>query len=294
VARTLIVVDPGPLTTVQDRGRPGLAHLGVPASGWLDEPAALLANRLVGNAEGAAVLETTVGGVAVRTDDPLTVAVTGAAAEVTVGGRPAPWGEPVTVPAHTVLRVGPAREGVRSYLAVSGGIRVSPVLGSRSRDTLSGLGPPPLLAGAILPVGRPRPPRPVDAPRTPRASGELRLGPGPREDWLENGVRGLVAARWTVAPDSNRVALRLAGPPIPRSPRGVGELPSEGLVLGAVQVPPDGQPVVFLADHPTTGGYPVVGVVAVQDLWQCAQLRPGDTVGFAMTGVAGSRAGRRG
>ncbi len=278
MSRSLTVVDAGPLTTVQDRGRPGLAHLGVPRSGFLDAPAAGLANRLVGNDPDAALLETTHGGVTLRADVALTMAVTGAVADVLVDGRSVAWGEPVTLAPGAVLRVGPARSGVRSYVAVSGGLRVGEVLGSRSTDTLSGLGPDPLVDGDVLPVGAGGRPHPADVPRVPRADGMLRVTPGPRADWVEGGVRRLAEAAWTVAADSNRVALRLSGDRLARTVE--GELPSEGLVLGAVQVPPDGQPLVFLADHPTTGGYPVVGVVHPDDLWKCAQLRPGEPAGF--------------
>ncbi len=276
MVRRLTVTDPGPLTTVQDGGRPGLAHLGVPRSGWLDAPAALLANRLVGNDPDAALLETTMGGVALRPGSALTVAVTGAMAEVLVDRHAVAWGEPVSVRAGAELRVGPARHGVRSYLGVAGGVNVEPVLGSRSTDRLSGLGPAPLAAGDLLPVGAAGRPRPVDVARTGVPDGVLRVTPGPRHDGVDGGLARLVHHDWTVAADSDRIALRLAGEPLRRAR--AGELPSEGLVLGAVQVPPDGQPLVFLADHPTTGGYPVVGVVVPEDLWQCAQLRPGDSV----------------
>jgi len=278
VTRALTVLEAGPLTTIQDAGRPGHAHLGVPRSGWLDAPAAELANRLVGNESGAALLETTVGGAALRAEEAVTVAVTGAEADVRVDGHAAAWGEPVTLPAGAVLRVGPARRGVRSYVAVAGGIDVPEMLGSRSTDRLSGIGPPPLTDGQVLPVGPGRSPRPVDAPRLMAADGLLRVRPGPRADWVSGGVLRLAESAWSVAADSDRVGLRLAGEPLARAHR--GELPSEGLVLGAVQVPPDGQPLVFLADHPTTGGYPVVGVVDLDDLWQCAQLRPGESVRF--------------
>jgi biotin-dependent carboxylase-like uncharacterized protein len=278
VVRSLSVVDPGPLTTVQDAGRPGFAHLGVPRSGWLDPEAARVANRLVGNGRRRAVLETTVGGVVLRAEEALTVAVTGAEADVRVNGLAAAFGEAISLVAGAELTVGPARSGVRSYVAVSGGIDVAPVLGSRATDRLSGLGPPPLASGDVLPVGPARPPRPADAQRPPVVDGVLRVAAGPRADWLSDGVRRLVAHAWTVATDSDRVALRLSGSALARAR--TDELPSEGLVLGAVQVPPDGQPLVFLADHPTTGGYPVVAVVHPDDLWQCAQLRPGDTVSF--------------
>lgn len=279
MVRALHVLDPGPLATVQDAGRSGHAHLGVPRSGWLDGPAARLANRLVGNPPGAAMVETTLGGVTLRAGSALTVAVTGADAPVLADGRAAAWGEPLSLRSGQVLRVGPARVGLRSYVAVAGGLDVPPVLGSRATDTLSGLGPPRLAEGTVLPVGPPMSaPRPLDVARLPRVDGLLRIWPGPRADWLADGVRRLLDEAWTVAADSDRVGLRLAGASLPRAR--TGELASEGLVLGAVQVPSDGQPLVFLADHPTTGGYPVVAVVEADDLWQCAQLRPGDTVRF--------------
>jgi biotin-dependent carboxylase-like uncharacterized protein len=272
------VTDAGPLTTIQDAGRPGLAHLGVPRCGWLDQPAAWLANRLVGNKPGEAVLETTMGGVALRAEEAMTLAVTGAQAAVLVNGQALPFGEPVSLVAGAELRVGPARTGVRSYVAVSGGVQVEPMLGSRATDRLSGLGPGPLADGDLLPVGPARRPRPVDAARAAPVDGVLRVVAGPRVDWVTGGVRRLADVAWRVAADSDRVALRLAGSPLRRARD--DELPSEGLVLGAVQVPPDGQPLVFLADHPTTGGYPVVGVVHPGDLWQCAQVRPGDRISF--------------
>ncbi|MFF2957091.1 biotin-dependent carboxyltransferase family protein [Kitasatospora sp. NPDC057965] len=280
----MVVVRPGPLTTVQDLGRRGVAHLGVPRAGALDEPALRAANRLVGNAPGAAALETTLGGIAVRALRPLTVAVTGAPSPVRVDGRPAAWGAPVAVPAGAVLDVGAATSGVRAYLAVAGGVAVEPVLGSRSADLLSGLGPAPLAVGDELPVG-PRPPFgplpelvPLPAPPALLA---LRLRLGPRADWFTPDVADRLShATFRVAPASNRIALRTEGPPLARARE--GELPSEGMVLGAVQVPPDGLPVVFLADHPTTGGYPVVGVVPPADLAAAAQARPGTPLRFAV------------
>jgi biotin-dependent carboxylase-like uncharacterized protein len=276
---SLEVLGVGALVTVQDAGRPGLAHLGVPRAGWLDPPAARLANRLVGNPDDRAVLEVTVGGLALRSDAGCWVAVTGAACEVTVDGRPAGHGRPERLPAGAVLRLGPATGGVRSYFAVAGGIDVEPVLGSRSTDTLAWVGPPRVEGGTWLLVGEPAgAPRPADVPAATRP-GPLRLHPGPRADWLEaEALDVLCGSGYAVAADSDRVGLRLEGPPLRRA-RG-GELPSEGLVLGAVQVPPDGRPVVFLNDHPTTGGYPVVAVVEAADLLHCVQLRPGDAVSF--------------
>jgi len=282
VSRFLVVLDPGPLTTVQDRGRAGWAHLGVPRAGALDGPAAALANRLVGNSVAAAVLETTLGGVSLQASTAMTLAVTGADAPVTVDGRSVAAREPVAVRSGQTLCVGPARTGLRSYVAAAGGIDVPAVLGSRSTDTLSGMGPAPLTKDQELPVGDPLgEPRGVDVsvvrPLVPPTL--LRFRPGPRADWFaDEALEALTRSTYAVSSDSNRVGVRLNGPGLER--HRTGELPSEGLVLGAIQVPASGEPLVFLNDHPTTGGYPVVGVVAAGDLPACAQLRPGDEVRF--------------
>ncbi|ANH40048.1 KipI antagonist [Nocardioides dokdonensis FR1436] len=282
-ARTAEVLSGGPLSTVQDLGRPGFAHLGVPRAGPLDRPAAALAHRLVGNPPTAALLEVTLGGLALRLDAATWVAVTGAAAPVSIDDRPCALARAVLVPAGGVLRVGSPRSGVRTYVALAGGIDVEPVLGSRATDTLAGVGPPALAPGQVLPLGRPSgPPATVEALGPSPAgtpTGTLRVHPGPRAERLgPRTLARLCAAAYVVAGESNRVGLRLVGPPMARAE--TGELASEGMVLGAVQVPPSGLPVVFLADHPPTGGYPVVAVVDAADLWQCAQLRPGDPVRF--------------
>ncbi|MDX3692678.1 biotin-dependent carboxyltransferase family protein [Streptomyces europaeiscabiei] len=280
--RALVVVRAGALTTVQDRGRPGHAHLGVPRSGALDAPAAALVNRLVGNSPDAAVLESTLNGCSVRPRSAVTVAVGGAPCPVTVDGRPVAWGAPVRVPGGAVLDIGTARSGVRGYLAVSGGVTVEPVLGSRSTDLLSGLGPPPLTDGTVLPLGRPsRLHARVDVVPHPAPPSELvlRVTLGPRDGWFTDAaLRTLTRRSYAVSSASNRIGLRTEGPALKRSR--AGELPSEGMVLGAVQVPPDGRPVVFLADHPTTGGYPVIAVVHPADLPGAAQAVPGTPVRF--------------
>ncbi|WP_370410727.1 biotin-dependent carboxyltransferase family protein [Streptomyces fradiae] len=283
--RAVAVVRAGALTTVQDLGRPGHAHLGVPRSGALDPGAVRLVNRLLGNADSAAVLETTLTGCAVRPRRAVTVVVGGAPCPVRVDGRPAAWGTPVRVGAGQLLDVGAAVRGVRSYVGFSGGIAVDPVLGSRSTDLLSGLGPAPLTDGAVLPLG----PAPipaavrgrVDAPPWPGPPDELvlRVRLGPRHSWFTAAALHALATRaWRVSPASNRIGLRTEGPALERAVP--GELPSEGMPLGAVQVPPDGRPVVFLADHPTTGGYPVVAVVHEHDLPSAAQAAPGTPVRF--------------
>ena len=276
--RSLEIREVGPQVTVQDLGRPGHAHLGVPRSGAVDAPAHRLANRLVGNDEGAATLECLGGLLSFRTKTAVTIAVTGAQVPVTVAGRGREWGNAVSVPAGSLVELGSATTGLRAYLAVSGGIAVEPVLGSRSTDLLSGVGPDPVSEGDVLPVGSPgEPPVAVETVRIPRRSRELRLRLGPREDWFEaSSVEALRGSPYAVGSDSNRIGLRLEGEPIRW--RDDGELPSEGMVLGAVQVPPNGQPVVFLNDHPTTGGYPVIGVVVPDDLATCAQLRPGEEI----------------
>ncbi|MFI5893351.1 biotin-dependent carboxyltransferase family protein [Actinoplanes sp. NPDC051513] len=293
----------GPLTTVQDLGRTGYAHLGVPRSGALDAPALRRANVLVGNPVEAAGLETTLMGCALRFEVAAVVAVAGAEAVVWVDKQPVAAASAIEVAAGAVLDIGRAKRGVRSYVAVAGGIDVEPVLGSRSTDTLSGLGPPKLTDGMTLPIGndlvadrrRHEPPPPgwvgpseaSGSDSFPALStgavgfgvpggGELALGVrlGPRDDWFVAGE--LFGSPYTITPLSNRVGCRLAGSALTRTQ--AGELPSEGVVLGAVQVPADGQPLIFLADHPTTGGYPVIGVV--EDVTPLAQARPGTTVRF--------------
>lgn len=275
---SLRVVDAGLLTTVQDLGRVGLAHVGVPHAGALDAPAAALAQRLVGNPADAALLETTATGTVVSAGRALVVAVTGARCRVRVDGRAVAFAEPVSVRAGATVEVGPALDGVRSYLAVGGGVDVPPVLGSRSTDTLAWVGPPRVRSGDLLPVGRPvADPAGVDVAQQRPRSPVLRLLPGPHPGWFPVDVLDrLDATAYAVGPASNRIGLRLSGPVVERSRP--GELPSEGMVLGAVQVPPSGQPVVFLHDHPVTGGYPVVAVLHPDDLAVCAQARPGDVL----------------
>jgi biotin-dependent carboxylase-like uncharacterized protein len=281
--RSVEVVRAGALTTVQDRGRPGLAHLGVPPSGALDQWALALANRLLGNAPDAAGLETTLDGVALRADGDCRVVVTGAPCSVSVAGRPDAWGAPVALAAGELFEVGAASAGLRSYVALAGGLDAEAVLGSRSRDVLSGLGPPPLRDGDRIPLGDRPPARApsVDVAPQPAPPDELELPlwEGPRRDRLAaDGAEMLRSAAWTVASASNRIALRLEGPALPLAC--TQELRSEGLVTGAVQVPPDGRPLIFLRDHPTTGGYPVIGVVDPGELSACAQARPGTPVRF--------------
>ncbi|GLY36031.1 allophanate hydrolase [Amycolatopsis sp. NBRC 101858] len=280
--RSLEVLDPGRYALVEDLGRPGYAHLGVAPSGALDVPSLRLANRLVGNPSGAAGIEALLGGLSVRLSASTTVAVTGPAVDVRVDGRSFGSHTPVPVRAGQTVSVGTPAAGLRCYLAFSGGIAVEPVLGSRSRDVLSGIGPEPLKSGDVLPLGEPGIPVGADVIVPVAAPGELVVPVtlGPRDDWLDDPAGGL-SAWWTVTAESNRVGLRLDGTPLRRAVD--GELPSEGVVTGAIQVPPSGLPVVFLADHPTTGGYPVAAVVRAGALSALAQARPGTRVRFRMS-----------
>ena len=272
----LEVLRAGPLTTVQDLGRPGYAHLGVPRSGALDTPALCAANALVGNDSGAAGLEVTLTGCVLRATGPAAVAVTGAPAVVTLDGVEVPFGAAFEVGTGETVHIGRTTSGVRTYVAVAGGIDVPPVLGSRSTDTLSGIGPKPLRDRDLLPIGTMTGrPSTVDGPDGGGGPVELRYRPGPRDDWCVESLHG---KEYRLSPLSNRVGARLAGPALTRAV--AGELPPEGVVLGAIQVPADGQPLVFLADHPTTGGYPVIGVVHPVDLYRLAQARPGASVVF--------------
>jgi biotin-dependent carboxylase-like uncharacterized protein len=268
------VVDPGLLTTIQDRGRPGFAHLGVPRSGALDQGALALANRILANRADSAVLETTLAGCVLRARGTQVVAVTGAFADLDIDGRPMPWGARLVVPDGGLLSVGPALHGARSVVAVAGGFRAESVLGSRSRDTLSGLGPAPLSRGSFLSVGASTAlgEQPAEVPfRQPDR--RIRLVPGPQVAWCDPDRWS--GATWRVSPESNRVGLRLDGS---RMERRSGEIRSFGMITGAVQLPPSGQPIVLLADHATTGGYPVVALVVHEDLDACAQWRPGDEI----------------
>jgi len=278
------IIHPGPLGTVQDLGRPGHAGLGVGASGAADRSSLRLANRLVGNPERAAAVELTFGGLRARFGRAATVALTGAPCPVRVGVRAAAVNGPIYVRAGEELTVGPPERGLRTYLAVRGGIDVPPVLGSRSTDLLSQIGPPVLRPGSMLPIGDEAEGWPnVDlAPRAePAAGAALRILLGPRDGWyLPEAIDLLCSHEFQVSAQSNRIGARLDGPSLPRAVH--EQLPPEGMVRGALQVPPDGRPILFLADHPVTGGYPVIAVVSGPDLDRTGQLRPGGRVRFQL------------
>lgn len=295
--RTLTVLRPGPLALIQDAGRVGHAADGVGRSGAADRRSYALANSLVGNASGAAAIECMLGGLAVRAETDLVIAVTGASTPVDIDGAPVEPGSRICLSQGQTLRLRSPRSGLRNYLAVRGGIVVPTVLGSRSSDTLSGLGPTALAKGDELPIG------PEDAQVAPAGAvvtekpadgailGQqvtcLRVMFGPRDDWFVDPAT-LTTGEWQVSPNSNRVGLRLDRPTsadgesisLQRSTS--REMPSEGLPLGAIQVPPSGQPVLFLADHPLTGGYPVIAVVLDDDIDLAAQVRPGQRLRFVL------------
>jgi biotin-dependent carboxylase-like uncharacterized protein len=275
----------------------------------LDRAALDRANTLVANPAHAAALEVTLGGlVAVFLTDAV-IAVTGARCPLLVDGVRREHAVAVGVPAGAQVQLGAASAGVRAYLAVAGGIAVDAVLGSRSTDTLAGLGPPRLRAGDTVPIGHLAPvagpgiagraeldlvgvlagsaARRVREPAIPSFP-VLRVHPGPRADWFTPAALDvLCSAEWTVTPDADRVGARLSGPPLERTRN--QELPSEGMIAGALQVPPASGPVLFLADHPVTGGYPVLATVDPADLWLAAQAMPGTRLRF--TRVSGGNPG---
>ncbi|MFJ1645220.1 biotin-dependent carboxyltransferase family protein [Streptomyces sp. NPDC088258] len=275
----LTVVAAGLATSVQDLGRPGLAHLGVPASGPADRRGFRLANRLVGNPENTPAFEATAGGLALTLSETRYVAITGAPAPVTVDGAPVYDAPLVRLPAGAVLAIGRPWAGCRTYLAVCGGMEPERVLGSASRDSLTGLGPAPVEAGSRYGLGPavPVPGVPSElafsvVPHGGSITARFRWGP---RDGLFAAAdrRRLTGAPWRVSDQCDRVGVRLTGTALSI---GSVDLPSEGTVRGAIQVPPSGEPIVFLADHPVTGGYPVIGVVTDADIDLVGQAVPGD------------------
>ncbi len=274
----------GTQALVQDAGRIGWAGIGVGRSGAADRGAYELGSRLVAHGPGPACLEVTFGGLVATVHGALTIALTGADAHALVDGYPIAHSAPVQLLDGQELRLGMPSAGLRTYLSVRGGFDVPAVLGSRSTDTLAELGPDPISPGDLLPVNTFDGDFPnVDiAPVPLPAEGRVRLQvlPGPRRDWVADpDALSRADAGWTVSERSNRVGVRLDGTPLERSAAHQDqELPSEGMVRGSIQVPPDGQPVIFLNDHPVTGGYPVVGVLTAADSDRAAQLQPGQPV----------------
>ena len=278
---TLDILATGPLALLEDLGRPGFAHMGVTRSGAADRHAHTLANRLVANPPDRATIEVTFGGFSARVrGGDVAIAVTGADADPAVDGLR--FGTNSIHYAHDgqVISLGAPRSGLRSYLAVRGGIDAEPTLGSRSYDVLSALGPEPLQPGDVLSIGE----HTADYPELDQApvaaitgdGVELLVVPGPRDDWFVD-PKTLAHTDWVASDHSDRVGMRLVGRPLHhRFPD--RQLPSEGAVRGAIQLPPNGLPVLLGPDHPVTGGYPVIGVVADRDIDRVAQVRPGQHV----------------
>ena len=289
----VLCVHAGVSATIQDLGRPGHADLGVGPAGAMDRGALTRANRIVGNSAGRAGVEVLGAGFSVRAIADQVIAVTGAASRLIVrdpaGSGAGATRIPAVDSAFALLRgeeltIDRAEAGTWSYVAFRGGVDARSVLGSRSRDTHAGLGPESLVAGSgmsILPASVSSVVVNESAPdRTTADVVVLRVVSGPRDDWFTpDSVDRFFSQLWTVSNQFSRMACRLNGPPLERAV--ADELQSEGLVRGSVQVPPEGQPLVFAADHPVTGGYPVIGVVVDADLDMAAQLRPGDSVRFS-------------
>jgi biotin-dependent carboxylase-like uncharacterized protein len=314
---SLVVLKPGLLTTLQDRGRYGLAAIGVGQAGPLDEVAFRLANALVGNAAAAAALEISVLGPCLRFETDAIIALTGAALDARIDAQAVPSWRPLRVAGGSVLDCGAARHGARAYLAVAGGFAADPVMGSRATDVNARLGPlggRPLAAGDQLalaagtalgvtsdatPSGSARhieASRPGPFPRNstwsldPRpwfdanSAHPIRLIRGAHWDALDEASREvLYSQEFRISADSNRVGYRLDGPRLALA--APIELVSEAVAFGSLQLPPGGRPIALMAEHPTTGGYPRIGQIAAIDLPRLAQRRPGDPVRFREIGL---------
>lgn len=297
-----LVEKPGILSTVQDAGRHGYQEFGVPVAGAADEFAFQLANLLVGNQPDEAALELTMAGPVLKILEDGVIAVTGADMDPRLNGRPLPMWEAVRVAPGDVLAFGWARCGCRAYLAVAGGIDVPPVMGSRStylRGAVGGLEGRALGEGDVLRGGTPRipleelagrriPPEHVPeeyrVPR-PEATWAVRVVLGPQDDhFTARGIATFLGSAYQVTAECDRMGYRLEGPPIEhvKGP----DIISDGIPLGAVQVPGHGQPIIMLQDRQTTGGYAKIATVITSDLWKVAQARPGEFIRFAAVSLA--------
>jgi antagonist of KipI len=299
----LVVVDPGLLTTVQDLGRPGYQRLGIPPSGPLDRPAFVLANRLVGNPDGAAGLELTLRGPRLEAHRACVIAVTGADMGLTINGQAAPGWTAVRLRPGDVVAFRMVTAGCRAYLAVGGGLDLPLALGSRStylRGRLGGLDGRPLQKGDALPVGAP--PAALDRPdgravpeaRRPGypAEVECRVILGPQDDrFTPDGIAAFLGGPYEVAPQADRMGYRLKGPAIGHA-RG-HDIISDGIPLGGIQVPGEGQPIVLLVDRQTTGGYTKIATVVSTDIARIGQTRPGHRVRFRRVTLAEAHAALR-
>jgi antagonist of KipI len=293
------IVDPGPQTTVQDLGRVGHLRYGIPPSGPLDVRAFVIANRLVGNADGAAALEATVLGPRFTVETACAIAVTGADAPVTINGAAAEAWTTLPLAAGDAVRIGAARAGVRVYVAFAGGLDVPPVLGSRAtylRGRLGGLQGRSLKRDDVL---RSFPVTPPPIRRLPESAipplerePEIRVVLGPQADrFTAEGVAAFLGGAYEMLPQSDRMGARLSGPRIAHA-RG-HDIISDGIALGSVQVPGDGQPIVLLVDRQSTGGYTKVATVGSFDIGRIGQVKPGYRLRFLAVDVAEAHRLRR-
>jgi antagonist of KipI len=296
----LLVVEPGLLTTVQDLGRYGWQRVGIPPSGPMDRTAFVVANRLVGNPDGATALECTLNGPQLEVREDTLVAVTGAEMGFSVNGREAPAWSAVRVRAGDVVGFRMASAGCRAYLAVAGGLDVPPALGARAtylRGRLGGLGGRALQKGDALPLGPAaagaREGRTVPPARRPAypAEVECRVILGPQADrFTPEGLAAFLAGPYEVTPQADRMGYRLKGPVIAHA-RG-HDIVSDGIPLGGIQVPGEGQPIVLLVDRQTTGGYTKIATVIGVDIGRIGQTRPGQRVRFRQVGLEEAHAAR--
>lgn len=282
---SLTVVRPGMLTTIQDLGRWGQQHVGVPAAGPMDWFAHRLANQRLGNADSDATLEVTLIGPELLADDEVGCVVTGAEFEVTAGERRTRSGEPFVVRAGERVRFGARLSGARAFFAVEGGFRVDPVLGSRATSLFSRIGPfggRALKIGDVLPVLRARGGAPRSIGRAlpaTRNGARVRVMLGPHQSrFPASALRALGASRFRVTPESNRMGYRLDGPRL-EFISGTDIL-SDATPIGSIQVPASGHPILLMADRQTTGGYPKIATVITADLPLAGQLAPGDWIEF--------------
>jgi biotin-dependent carboxylase-like uncharacterized protein len=304
----LRILRPGPLTTVQDLGRPGYARYGVPTCGAADSDALRLANALLGNPPGAAALEVTLGGLVAEALDECVVALTGAECAARMNGQPLPPNTTWALTGGDRLELAPARCGVRAYLAVAGGVAVALALGSAATEVRTGLGGYDGRALAVgdvvarsapanalaVPAGRHLPADPERRLPTPPEPWRIRVTPGPHAARAGDMLNRLVACAYLVDARSDRSGVRLAAAHGDRATLVTsGDLLSEGVPRGAVQVPPDGAPIILLADNQTTGGYLVPAVVISADLWKVGQARPGDALQLELVTVEDALAALR-
>jgi biotin-dependent carboxylase-like uncharacterized protein len=293
------VTDPGPQTTVQDLGRVGQLRYGIPPSGPIDVRAFVVANRLVGNADGAAALECTLMGPRITVQTACAMAVTGADAPVTVNGEAAPTWTTIPLAAGDAVRVAAARAGVRIYVAFSGGLDVPPVLGSRAtflRGRMGGVEGRALKRDDRLHLLPAPPPSRLQIPAASipaiESEPEIREVLGPQQDrFTAEGIAALLGGAYDMLPQSDRMGARLSGPRIAHA-RG-HDIISDGIALGSVQVPGDGQPIVLLVDRQSTGGYTKIATVVSFDIGRIGQVKPGQRVRFHAIDVAEAHRLRR-